>query len=82
MTMPARQGLHARRLPAPLPDVALWDVLGTVALGLLLHALVVRDRAHWGVTVLGCFAAGAAVHSALGVRTPWSRGWPYFSSAL
>lgn len=61
-----RAGFHARRLPPPLPDLALWDVVGTVALAAATAAATRRPLA---VCLAAWFALGVALHALLGVRT-------------
>jgi hypothetical protein len=54
-----RAGFHARRLPAPLPDWALWDVVGTIAAALGTAYLSGRHPA-W--CLAGWFALAQVVH--------------------
>ena len=56
-----RQGFHAARLPPPLPDWALWDVVGTIAL-----ALATARITGWSVLscLLGWFLLAQVAHRA------------------
>lgn len=59
-----REGIHATRIP--VLDVALWDVVGTVVVAVVV-ALVFR----WPVwaTLAGAFLLGVLVHAALKIKT-------------
>ena len=58
------QGFHSTRIP--ILDVALWDVLGTVVIGLVL-AYFMKWSPLW--TVLGLFVLATFLHWLFGVKT-------------
>lgn len=63
-------GLHERRLPYPLPRVALWDVVGTVLIAGLLGWITGRSVSVWLVVLVG---TGHTLHRIFGARSPMLR---------
>ena len=65
-----RQGIHARRIP--LLDWALWDVVGTVVVAVILSRWLRRPP--WLVAG-GLFLLSVVVHLLLGVPTAVVERW-------